>query len=212
MGQAHDELNALYQEFRNELNRLAGSPAEDLDPLDVSRLGSFDQVTRRLIVRSAFAAIDALAFRLKQVALQPDVSFRLLPAERAICAEEAYELDSDGQAQVRPARLRFLSNLRFAFAVAAKADDAAFSLELSGRGWQAVQKGARVRDRLMHPKSTADLLVADHEIRSCVEAFSWIEEQLIGWLEAGNRAKEERITALQREAEGLRSRIRGSAV
>ena len=101
---------------------------------------------------------------------------------RTLCAEESYELSQNGEIELRPARLRFLPNLRFAFRVAAKAMEVDFSLDVSGSGWDAVRDGVRVRDRLMHPKRVDDLMVTDDEIRMCLWAFIWIQSEIIRWL------------------------------
>ena len=79
-----------------------------------------------------------MAYRLKQDALEAAEPGTLSPADQALCAEQTYELSPNGQPEVRRARLRTLSNLRFAFDVAARAHGAVRSfhsmhLVLSGK-------------------------------------------------------------------------------
>lgn len=212
MAKADEELNDLYQQLRDELNRLARHSSDEDDPLRPARLDRLDQVDRRLIIRSAFATIDALAYRLKQVAFHSAGVSKLTAAERTLCAEESYELTSNGEAEIRTARLRFLPNLRFAFRIVAKAEGVDFSLDVSGAGWQSVQKGVQVRDRLTHPKSVADLMVTDDEARVAIAAFLWVEEQVRDWLSASVRALQMESERLQRELMALRGRGSTSAV
>lgn len=196
MAQAHTDLNALYQELRVELNELVSAHDTSQDPFRSVQPKVLTSLERRLVVRSTFAAIDAVAYRLKQVALEPKRVGQLTPGERALCIEESYELKEEGEVWVRPARLRFLPNLRFAFAVASKAENLSFALDVSTAGWQALRSGAKVRDRLMHPKTVADLTVSNEEIESVIQAFRWFEEQMVAWFEASTRALAARLVVL----------------
>jgi hypothetical protein len=196
MSKAADDLAALYEELRDEIERLTKAEATDArteyqDPT------ALDQIDRRFLVRSAFAFVDAMAYRLKQMGLEPGNVSKLSAAERALCAEESYELAQNGEIEARPARLRFLPNLRFAFRVAAKAESVDFSLDVSGEGWQAVRNGAPVRDRLMHPKLVDDLVVTDDEVRASLRAFIWVEEQITAWLVCVNERLEQELGALK---------------
>ena len=92
--------------------------------------------------------------------------------------EEDYELDDSGAVRIRNARLKLLNNFRFAFAVAAKAADVDFRLDVGGPGWQALRETVPVRDRLMHPKRLTDLVVTENEVRKAMIAFNWAFDQM----------------------------------
>jgi hypothetical protein len=116
-----------------------------------------------------------------------------------LAVEEVYDLDSSGQVEKRRAKLRTISNIRFAFSLLAKANQANFTLDVSQKGWQLLQHTLKVRDRLMHPKVPGDLDVFDDEIRDALRAFIWFEEQIRSILLAS-------VNVLQKQAAGLKEK------
>lgn len=166
-----EDLGKLYAELRAEIDFFV---AKDRGYIDPTALFS---VERRLFVRSVFAFIEAAVYRIKSGALFWDTS-KLLPQEIALINEEDYELDDSGAVKTRKARLRFFGNFRFAFAVAAKAAGVTYQLDVGGDGWRALRDALKVRDRLMHPKRSADLVVTDAEVRGTLEAFRWVMDQM----------------------------------
>lgn len=177
--QALDEFVALLAAMTDEvavLTRGAKASNEDTEPPDPSQLSPLD---RRLLLRSIFAFCEAVAYRLKQLALVSPSAYKLTPAERALAAEEQYELDSSGEPRVHPAKLRFLSNLRFALRLLPKIEGAAFTPDVSGRGWQSLQRAVAVRNRLMHPKVSADLQLTADEVRDALTGYAWLHQQVV---------------------------------
>jgi hypothetical protein len=177
--QALDEFAALLAAMTDEvavLTRGAKASSEDTALPDPSQLSPLD---RRLLVRSIFAFCEAVAYRLKQLALVSPAAYKLTPAERALAAEEQYELDSSGESRARPAKLRFLSNLRFALRLLPKIEGAGFTPDVSGRGWQPLQRTVAVRDRLAHPKVSADLQVTDDEARDALTGYAWLYQEIV---------------------------------
>lgn len=197
---AHDELVAIYSILRDEIDRLAEAKeypdgsGEYPDPV------TLNPVARRLLVRSVYSFVEAMAYRLKQDAVESAPPGALSPAEHALCVEQSYDLGANGQPETRRAKLRTLSNLRFAFDVAARAYGSSFALDVSGAEWQALQQGLAVRDRLMHPKLAADLTVTDAEIRTSMKGFHWIHKRVLALIES-------QVSALTSRAEQLREKV-----
>ena len=143
-------------------------------------MAQLSSLERRLVVRSVFSFIEAVVFLVKAMALLADgEARRLSPGEVAIAKEEDYELAESGRVQIRPARLRFKANFRFAFKLIAKAEELDYELDASGGEWQALQRALSVRDRLSHPKSSADIGVTVDEARDAIQAFEWVDRQLM---------------------------------
>lgn len=172
------EIKELFEELSAEVDLVAkASPNESgtekryADPITLSA------VERRLLIRSVFSFIEAIMYRVKIGAFLWDTG-RLSPGEIALIKEEDYELDDSGTVKTRRARLTLFSNFRFAFAIAAKAADVDFHVDYGGDGWRALRHALPVRDRLMHPKRTADLRVTDDEVRNAMTAFVWVVEQM----------------------------------
>jgi hypothetical protein len=133
------------------------------------------QPIRRQLVRAAFALTEASTFYLKQLALSAseDAPAELHRAVRALLADESYELQPDGRVRVRNARIPTLANIRLSLKAVAVYVAPGFEPQWGDGGWEALQKSLKVRDRLMHPKSVADLAVSDEELAKTRQALSW---------------------------------------
>jgi hypothetical protein len=172
------EIEKLFSELSAEVDLVAkASPKESgigkryADPTTLSA------VERRILIRSVFSFIEAIMYRVKIGPLLWDTR-NLSPGEIALINEEDYELDESGAVKTRRARLKFVNNFRFAFAIAAKASGIDFHIDCGGKGWQALRNAIPVRDRLMHPKRIADLNVSDEEVRNAMTAFLWVVDQM----------------------------------
>lgn len=178
--QKRRHLEELYATLRHEVECLAKAKrVSDTEPTFFPDPIVLNEIERRVLVRSIFAFIEAVVFGIKMFALDDPSSRKSLSrAEVMIAEEEEYQLDDAGNVVTRPARLRFLSNIRFAFKVFAKVSDADFNLDVRGVGWQSLQRALKIRDRLMHPKKIEDLNVSDDEVREALQAWIWFENQV----------------------------------
>ncbi len=162
------------------------------------------QVHRRNFVRAVFAAIEGFVSVMKADVIKQCYAGRFKPsrAEAALLFEEAYEAAESGQPRVRPSFVPTQSNVRFAFAVFAKAHGLSAHADYSSRSWQAVREGIQVRNRITHPKAEADLSVSDYEIKLVDEAYAWFldatftvnargKDEMLGLLETARRIQPE---------------------
>lgn len=194
--ESHDELSALGNEFRKEIQWVFGASRSPLD---------LDPLRRRLLVRSVYALAEGIAYLLKQDALVFGGD-TLGADEQAICSEQTFELSSSGEIESRPMRLRTLNNLRFAFEVSASVHGSSYVLDVRGAGWASFRAGLGVRDRLAHPKRLADLDISDAEINAVASAFDWFDRSLEGLLEANAKALLERADQIKAAPKGANRR------
>jgi hypothetical protein len=126
----HD-LDHVYSALREDVGRCV----EILKEAD-------DQFARRQLVRAVFAWIEGVIFRLKQLSYQAlTVKSPNPPPEDVSCLlEEIYDIDESGTAQKRPPNLRLMPNIRFAFKTLIATFEADFSLDVSGSGWERLQR------------------------------------------------------------------------
>ena len=164
-------------------------------------------IERRILVKSISSFIEAIANSLKSAALKTPGNESLSQAERSLLADETYVLGNDGEARVRNAKLSTLSSVVFAFKTFAKVKRAKFVLDKSGTGWRCVQRATKLRDRLMHPKSVADLKVSDDDIQEAAVAFYWFHIQFRNLLIATNKSLMSRVDALEEENAALENEI-----
>jgi hypothetical protein len=159
------------KDWLEEFQGLFATLIADVEDLSKIAHGGSSQASRSY-VRAVFALIEGITYAMKQVAASSS-AMSSDAAERALLNEESYALDPSGKPQTRSAYLPLLSNIRFAFAAIVKCYDAQFVVDVSGNGWQSLQRALLVRHRLMHPKAADDLKLEQRELDDVGVAFRW---------------------------------------
>src|ERR1035437_7976487 len=111
---------------------------------------------RRAFVRAVVSFIEGVVFGLKQIALAAK-EVTLDRSEIALLAEEQYDLSDSGEPVVRSNFTNLTKNMRFTFAVYAKAHGTTYPLPVSSYHWESMRRTIAVRNRLAHPKRADDL-------------------------------------------------------
>lgn len=141
-----------------------------------------DQVPRtkaRMLIRSMFAAIEGRVYCMKQLAFEANrAGGPLTLDELLICKEITFGLKSNGEVDGSSMRLKLEPNLKFAFAVLAKAFHQSFEFDTNCQGWNRMVQSVRVRNRLAHPKRPSDLELTDDELSHAIEAYQWFCRQV----------------------------------
>lgn len=132
------------------------------------------QSHRRSYVRSVFAFIEGIVYRMKDTAHYFGEARTVLSVEElGVLRGVSFVVNGEGEASSTPVYSSFNPNFKFAFKIFSKSFDSSFQLILSGSGWQALRMALKVRDRLMHPKGITDLTVTDAEVEAAKKAFDW---------------------------------------
>ena len=141
-----------------------------------------DQFARRQYVRSVFALVEALTYRIKQIVygLYTQGDCALAPGEADLLAEVSYGIDSRGKVSRRGAKLRTVGNTRFALQMLAQHAAPGYVLNWNDNGWVSLQTALKVRHRLTHPKGLDDLNVSDKDLEVVKRGFEWYRVTLIG--------------------------------
>jgi len=192
-----DRLYTMYRDTLSEVDRVAGGGLLDGTALPDDAL-MLDPIARRMLVKAIFALMEAVAHTLKSEAVL-DFPDALSAAEQALCSDQEYRLTDGGEVQLRSARIPTIANIRFAFAISAKASGARFTLEVAADGWQRLLRAIKVRDRLTHPKLPSDLVVRDSEVTDATLALAWFQQQLFVLLDQTNQVLRERTAAIKAE-------------
>lgn len=129
---------------------------------------------RRSVIRAIFAAIEGQLWVMKQEFLEV-AGPTLTPAEVAMLREVQYGFGGSGGAVEKPARITLKENISFAIAMMDRLHPGT-TVDRGDGGWEALAKSLKVRDRLMHPKSTADIEVSEDEITTALQAQLWFME------------------------------------
>ena len=133
---------------------------------------------RRVYVRVLFAQIEAWVYNVKQfiVASAPAAARPLTCEELALLREVSFELSDQGVPNVKPGRFVPLDrNLRFLFHLTDRVYSTGIALDTAGHDWQQFQRSLKLRHRLTHPKSSAELLVSDDDLRDALGTQQWFQ-------------------------------------
>lgn len=172
-----DGLNKFITELNNnlkELTDMAQVLGQDCKDQYLATQSNDSQMYRRAYVRSVFAFIEGILYRMKRTAGHLGWSLgNLTIAEMITIDERTFDIDDKGEIVDRPVFIKFLNNVKFSFKIYSKSIGSDFKLSLGGNGWQQLQKAVKVRDRLMHPKATTELDVTDEEVEAAKTAFEW---------------------------------------
>jgi len=164
----HDQLvSALENDFNCVLKELMGNRD--------------DQLRRRTLVRTLFAAVEGTVFAIKRKTLAEHKigGCELSPAEYAMLVEEAYDLRDNGHLRTSQKFIRLQANIRFAFSIYTdKVGRISFCLDTNDSGWTDFLQAIEIRNRLMHPKALKDLEVTDSELDCVLSAAKWFNDQV----------------------------------
>jgi hypothetical protein len=130
---------------------------------------SFHQPSRRTWVRTFCSQLEAFVYSSKQML----ASFSGLPFVNLTAADLVYlreEAAKDGQP--RPRFLPLKDNVKHLVATASRSMGFIYSLD-TGEGWTAMLATIAVRDRLVHPKTAADMNVTNDELTIVSQAQDW---------------------------------------
>jgi hypothetical protein len=165
------------------------------------------QLLRRAFIRSVFATIEAYIHRLKQLCLAEAAAHpsRYSTAELAILGEETFTLNEKGEPVSTQRFVPLPQNLLFALQIRLKGRRTKFVIDTSGQGWRDFKRSVGIRNRLMHPKSSADYKISDEEFRLVDASYVWFLEWAV--IQSDLLAKElkedaDRFTELQKHRGG----------
>ena len=136
---------------------------------------------RRAFVRAVFAYVEGTLSGLKGILVEYGDLFgsQFSVGEAALLAEEAYGLKEDGSIRVTQSFLRVAENIRFTLALAAKVSGSPTSVRYDDEGWAGFKESIRIRNRLMHPRSVADLMLSDAEMVAVHNARAWYKNAIV---------------------------------
>nr|CAS03029.1 putative integron gene cassette protein [uncultured bacterium] len=93
--------------------------------------------------------------------------------------DKSYELKSNGQVKEQTKYLRLPENIRFTFAVLSKYFKIDFSLGIGTSNWDKFLAAQEIRNRITHPKTSAEFSISDEEIAICRDVSSWFNDLII---------------------------------
>ena len=167
------------KERAGEIDRLFYALVDDVIAATELWTQRNDEFTRRLYVRTVFATVEGIIQVMKKIALlRNDASSQplLTPEEITLVREEDLQINKSGGVKVTRKKISLLPNFEFAFKINAKAAGKEASFNKSGEGWQSFQKAIKVRHRLTHPNTLADLQLSNQDMTDVEKAMAFFRE------------------------------------
>ena len=172
-----DALDKFITELNNNLKELRDMAlvlGQDCKDQYLAIQSNDNQMYRRAYVRSVFAFIEGVLYRMKRTAAHLGWPLgNLKIAEMVIIDETSFHVTDKGGVDHKPVFIPFPNNVIFSFKVYSKSVGSSFELSVGGAGWQNLRDMVKVRDRLMHPKTLPDLEVTDAEVKATKNTFEW---------------------------------------
>ena len=135
-------------------------------------------IMARAILRASFAYIEAMVFGLKKMALRLSSygQGKFTAEELIILKEESYELNEKGEVKAQPKFIPLAKNMRFAFDAGSRALGLHFKLDVGDARWDSFQRALIIRNRITHPKTSADLFFKPGESEHIKNALDWFAD------------------------------------
>ena len=148
----------------------------------------------RSFARNLFALVEGTVYLWKQVILQQSTLFEIAleEGEEAILSEKTASLKSDGSLRIESSKISTLANIKYTLKKANEFFGASPGADFSHHGWERLQEAIRVRDRMMHPKSTEGLTVSEDDLQCCREGLEWFLNTSSNLFDAAHKRSEER--------------------
>lgn len=129
---------------------------------------------RRNAVRATFAAIEGDLWFLRQHVIETATSMNTLtPLAGMALREETYLVGNKGEVIRQVRSVPLLQGIRL-IESQARLIAPEIRVRYDHAGWQALRLGHAIRNRITHPKKSADLDVSDDELAMVAQGIDWL--------------------------------------
>jgi hypothetical protein len=197
-------MQKTYPEF-NEILAAVKAVGKDADDCYKTMISEGTQLSRRNWIRAYFSWVEATCFLLRRVVIEKRFKKRVIRPvdipEFAALSETRFSVTPKGEAVAEPANTRTVDYIGFSLMACSRLFKLGFSIDRSNKHWRDLVLAVRIRDRITHPKTEADVTISDDDIKA-VEAFS-------GWFSGHLELLfNERIKAKLRKEVGIAKRTK----
>ena len=135
-----------------------------------------DDFTRRVYIRSLFTLIEGSTWLIKQALLKAtcEACRKIeLPALDGLLGDSSSEIDQRGEIVEKKKFIPISNNVRFTCNQFNRLTKSNIVLDVQSQAWSYFLDSIKVRNRITHPKETADLAITDDEFKKCKAVESW---------------------------------------
>jgi hypothetical protein len=170
--QSYNSENIDHEIFWNEFRKIVGVLQSDLDEIEQRLKNDDSQVWGRTYYRTFFAYLEGQAHALKQLFLFYDWWTVDLDTEYKIRNQRRIQ-NKDGSIKIVDSYIPLVQNIKLLFKAFAVASDIEPIILYDDKSWELLAKAASVRNRIVHPKKSEDLVITDEEIRLIKYVGGW---------------------------------------
>jgi hypothetical protein len=199
-GAAFDELDGLFRLLNSDMVRAITLFTDDPD----------DAFARRNVVRHTYSYLEGVAYALKRISLkfEQDSGREIFTSKEREQLSETKIVDKRGFSVEEASFLPIETNLKVAFKAFSKAYQLDFSLDTKSEGWNSLWKlrASNARNRITHPKNTADLSITVGEVADASAVAFWFTgecNKLICLMVEIQTERKERSAATQQKNTGI---------
>lgn len=168
-------------------------------------IASDDQLSRRDLVRTLFAACEGLIWVFREHIHSSAATAGELRAEEAgALSEVVFSTNEQGRVSSQRRYISISATIRLCVRIACRLDPA-LAIRFDDPAWQEFRTFVEMRNRLSHPKALADLHISDTEAVQCVSSFFWLFEIVAQTMESANRAVVSHLAELKKLFEELQA-------
>ena len=163
------EMRAVFEVLSNDI--------EEIREYGKSNKSEFAE---RTLLRTHFAFIEGMTHQLKLVALcaaseHPSI---FTSKELTVLKEEQYSLNKKGEIETKDNYQKLMPMMLFTINCYTKAHGGNYKPKTGVHGWEAMKDYLKIRNNLMHPKSTSDLKLDDNKLKISIDAAEWFKKTM----------------------------------
>ena len=169
--QSYNSETVNHEIFWDEFEKITSILYADLDEAKKHLENKDSQVWRRSFYRTFFAYLEGHTHALKQLFLFFDWWTVDLDTEYKIRNQR--KIQKDGAVQIVDSYLPLVQNIKLLFKAFAKASRIEPIISDNDKSWELLAKTASIRNRIVHPKKSEDLVISDEEIQLIRHVNKW---------------------------------------
>lgn len=170
--QSYNSETVDHEIFWDEFRKITSILSADLDEAKERLENNDSQVWRRSYYRTFFAFLEGHTHAWKQLFLFFDWWTVDLDTEYKIRNQRKI-INKDGTVQIVDSYLPLIQNIKLLFKAFAKASHIEPIIADNDKSWELLAKTANVRNRIVHPKKSEDLVISDEEIQLIRHVGKW---------------------------------------
>lgn len=151
------------------------------------------QSGKRDLIRTSFAAIEGASWIFREHVVEAARAMsELEPAEEVALSETSYQVTDQGRITEQTRFLPLPATVRLTARIAEKLAPEV-KVDFSGQDWAGLKEAIKIRNRITHPKSRADLILSDEDIQTSVGSLFWLLNETSRVMEAANLSFEDYV-------------------